>query len=97
MYGVIREIIVYLDYHSKMADGGEDLIIDFRRKEDYVRFTNVFEELNEDNASAGTYLRILGYSTDKRLVRGSYYSLNVELLKTARLNIDTASYIVINI
>lgn len=88
-----KEIIVYLDYHSKVADGGGDLILDFRREEDYARFVNVFEEQNGNGGSSGTYLRITGYSTDKRLMRGGYYSLNVELLNKARLRRITDSYL----
>ena len=88
-----KEIIVYLGYHSKVADGGGDLILDFRHEEDYARFSNVFEEQNEDDGASGTYLRIIGYSTDKRLMRGCYYSLNVELLNKARLRRITNSYL----
>lgn len=89
------EIIVYLDYHSKVSDGGGDLILDFRQEVDYVRFTSVFNELNENGDSVGTYLRIIGYSGNKRLVRGCYYRLNVELLKNARLDKITDSYLFI--
>lgn len=58
------EIIVYLDYHSKVIDGGGDLILDFRSLDDFTRFVGVFKELSEDNSFKGTYLRITGYITN---------------------------------
>lgn len=89
-----KGIIVYLDYHSKVAEGGGDLILDFRREEDYARFANLFQEkLNGDRVFSGTYLCITGYSTDKRLMRGCYYKLNTELLKKARMRKITDSYL----
>lgn len=90
-----KGIIVYLDYHSKVAEGGGDLILDFRREEDYARFANVFVELSVDRLFSGTYLRITGYSTDKRLMRGCYYKLNTELLKKARMRRITDSYLLL--
>lgn len=90
-----NEIIVYLDYHSKVDDGRGNFILDFRREEDYSNFVNIFAESNIDGLFSGTYLHIIGYSTDKRLMRGCYYSLNIELMRMARMNRITDSYLFI--
>lgn len=88
-----KEIIVYLDYHSKVANGEGDLILDFRRLKDFNNFAEAFSGIYLNGTSVGTYLRITGYRTRKRLMRGCYYSLNVELLKKARLEKITDSYL----
>lgn len=88
------DIIVYLDYHSKISDGGGDLILDFRRANDFLRFASQFQLIQKDN-TIGTYIIIKGYTGSKRLMRGCYYRLNVQLLKLAKYFPITNSYLFI--
>ena len=88
------DIIVYLDYHSKVADGGGDLILDFRNSNDYLHFVSQFELIKEEE-TIGTYMIVRGYTGNKRLMRGCYYQLNVQLLKQAKLSPITDSYLFI--
>lgn len=88
------DIIVYLDYHSKVADGGGDLILDFRKSSDFLHFASQFQSINKEN-TLGTYIVIRGYTGSKRLMRGCYYLLNVQLLKQAKYSLITDSYLFI--
>ena len=77
----MSEIIVYLDDYKYGGDGYfETLFLDFRTMSDYERFV---KELNIEHTE-GTYIQINGYSSKKRLFRGSYYALNTEMLKQVR-------------
>lgn len=87
-----KEIIVYLDYHSKVANGEGELILDFRRASDFDYFAEAFSEINEGSTSVGTYLRITGYRTRKRLMRGCYYSLNVEPMRRSICSITRSPH-----
>lgn len=88
------DVIVYLDYHSKVADGGGDLILDFRRSGDFLRFASQLESINNEE-TLGTYIIVRGYTGSKRLMRGCYYQLNVQLLKQAKYSPITDSYLFI--
>ena len=87
-------IIVYLDYHSKVADGGGDLILDFRKSDEFLHFVSHFESIKKED-TIGTYIIIKGYNGHKRLMRGCYYQLNIQLLKQAKYSPITDSYLFI--
>lgn len=86
------DLIVYLDYHSKVSDGGCDLIFDFRLNKDFRNFVSQFVEIKKEGVP-GSYIHIIGYSTNKRLMRGCYYQLNVQLLKRAKFRPIIDSYL----
>lgn len=88
------DLIVYLDYHSKVSDGGCDLILDFRQNKDFQNFVSHFIEIKKEGVP-GSYIHIIGYTTNKRLMRGCYYQLNVQLLKRAKFRPITDSYLFI--
>lgn len=88
------DLIVYLDYHSKISNGSCDLILDFRQNKDYQNFVSLFVEIKKNDV-LGSYIHIIGYTTNKRLMRGCYYQLNVQLLKRAKYRPITDSYLFI--
>lgn len=74
-----KEIIVYLDDYKYSGDGNYDtMYLDFRTADDY---THYIRELGMKEMTLGSYLRIDGYRSPKRLMRGAYYSLNMGMLK----------------
>lgn len=74
----MKEIIVYLDDYKYSGDGKYDVLyLDFRTIGDY----NLYIKELELKQTAGTYIEIDGYSSPKRLVRGAYYALNLDMLK----------------
>lgn len=81
------DIIVYLDSYVKYATGDNVMSIDFRLEKDLSLFTEALRETMPQygfsRETGGTYLRIRGYNTRKRLRTGCYYRLNTELLRSA--------------
>ena len=74
-----KEIIVYLDDYKYSGDGYYDtMYLDFRTAEDHRRYVQV---LGMKEPTRGSYLQIDNYLSPKRLMRGSYYALNMEMLK----------------
>ena len=71
------ECIVYLDSYVKAGDGIVDAYIDFRQLKDLTMFRRIVN-LPED---AGTYIELKSLKSSKRLMRGCYYKLNLDLLK----------------
>ena len=74
-----QEIIVYLDDYKYSGDGIYDtMYLDFRTKMDFAAYV---WELGMNEPTRGSYLQIEGYRSPKRLMRGAYYALNVDMLK----------------
>lgn len=74
-----QEIIVYLDDYKYSGDGNYDtMYLDFRTKKDFAAYVR---ELGMKEPTRGSYLQIEGYRSPKRLTRGAYYALNVDMLK----------------
>lgn len=73
------EIIVYLDDYKYDGDGNYDILyLDFRTSSDFEKYLNA---VGIKERTSGSYLEILGYRSPKRLKRGAYYTLNVDMLK----------------
>ena len=72
-----QECIIYLDSYTKAGDGIVDAFIDFRQSKDLALFRQVVE-LPENK---GTYIELQSLKSAKRLMRGCYYKLNLNLLK----------------
>ena len=74
-----QEIIVYLDDYKYSGDGNYDtMYLDFRTKTDFAAYVR---ELGLNDPTRGSYLQIEGYRSPKRLMRGAYYALNIDMLK----------------
>ena len=70
------ECIVYLEAYSKKGDGIVDAYIDFRQQKDMVLFGRT---ANYENNKA-SFIELRSLKSSKRLRRGCYYKLNLELL-----------------
>jgi len=70
------ECIVYLEAYSKKGDGIVDAYIDFRQMKDMVLFGRT---ANYENNKA-TFIELCSLKSSKRLRRGCYYKLNLDLL-----------------
>ena len=93
LYGVRtgnQECIVYLDSYYKAGDGIVDAYIDFRQSKDWGLFRR-FVDLPE---SSGSYIELQSLKSSKRLMRGCYYKLNLELLKGFQLRRSENSLII---
>ena len=74
-----QEIIVYLDDYKYSGDGNYDtMYLDFRTGKDFAAYVR---ELGMNEPTRGSYLQIEGYRSPKRLMRGAYYALNIDMLK----------------
>lgn len=81
LYGIRKrkqECIVYLDSYYKAGDGIVDAYVDFRQSKDWAMFRQSVD-LPE---SSGSFIELQSLKSSKRLMRGCYYRLNLELLKT---------------
>ena len=84
LYGVRareQECIVYLDSYFKAGDGIVDAYIDFRQSKDWAMFRQSVGLPD----SSGTFIELQSLKSSKRLMRGCYYKLNLELLKGFQL------------
>lgn len=70
------ECIVYLEAYSKKGDGIVDAYIDFRQMKDMVLFSRT---VNYENNKA-SFIELRSLKSSKRLRRGCYYKLNLDLL-----------------
>ena len=70
------ECIVYLEAYSKKGYGIVDAYIDFRQQKDMVLFGRT---ANYENNKA-SFIELRSLKSSKRLRRGCYYKLNLELL-----------------
>ena len=84
------ECIVYLETFEKAGDGIVDAYIDFRQRKDFVLFSRA---MGYDNSSA-TVIELRSLSSAKRLRRGCYYNLNLELLKNYQLTKEEDSLLI---
>ncbi len=75
------ECIVYLEAYSKVGDGIVDAYIDFRQMKDMVLFGRV---ANYENNKA-SFVELRSLKSSKRLRRGCYYKLNLDLLGNYQL------------
>ncbi len=88
--GTTRECIVYLDSLKKLSDGIYDAYVDFRTQKDLVIFQNFAQGFNDTN----TYLELKSLKSTKRLIRGCYYKLNLNLLHNIEYRDEEDSYII---
>lgn len=73
------QCIVYLDHCKKINDCIYNVYVDFRLKKDL----NYYINSNQRNQSFGeikTYLELKSLKTNKRLIQGSHYRLNLDVL-----------------
>ena len=74
-----NEIIVYLDDYKYGGDGFYDtMYLDYRTEKDYEAYMQV---MGLKEPTQGSYIQVDGYRSPKRLFRGAYYALNMEMLK----------------
>ena len=85
-----QECIVYLDSYFKAGDRIVDAYIDFRLPKDLVMFRQAIG-LPENS---GSYIELQSLKSSKRLMRGCYYKLNLELLKSFELKRDENSLLI---
>lgn len=74
--------IVYLDNLKKIGDRTFDAYVDFRLQRDLNYFINSSQR-NEGFGEINTYLELRSLKTNKRLLPGCYYKLNLNLLNNA--------------
>ena len=73
----MNEVIVYLiDYKSYGNGFYDNVIIDFLKNEHFKTYLDITRE----EVTLGSLLEIRNLRSEKRLVRGAYYALNVNLL-----------------
>mgnify|MGYP002625393041 CR=1 FL=1 len=75
------ECIVYLEAYEKVGDGIVDAYIDFRQAKDMVLFGRV---IGFENQKA-SFVELIGLKSSKRLRRGCYYKLNLDLLREFKI------------
>lgn len=68
--------IVYLDNLKKIGDRTFDAYVDFRLQRDLNYFINSSQR-NEGFGEINTYLELRSLKTNKRLLPGCYYKLNL--------------------
>lgn len=73
----MKEVIVYLiDYKSYGNGYYDNVLIDFMKKEHYLTYL----ERTHEAETTGSLLEMRNIRSEKRLIRGAYYALNVDLL-----------------
>lgn len=86
-----QECIVYLEVYEKAGDGIVDAYIDFRQRKDLVLFSRA---TNFDNNSKATFIELCGLKSAKRLRRGCYYKLNLDIIKNYQIARNENSLII---
>lgn len=91
-----NECIVYLESFVRKDDGSYDIIVDFRRREDFSFFQIVTQVRGNNNRSSNiaTILELRSVKASKRLIQGRYYKMNLDLLKHHRFNRVEDSYLI---
>lgn len=95
-----EECIVYLESFKKSEQGFyEKAYIDFRTIRDRNIFNKVIfggvDKLNNGKViDIATIIELSGLKTSKRLVRGSYYKLNLQLLQGYNIELNNDSLII---
>lgn len=87
------ECIVYLEVLKKAETGVYDAYVDFRLLKDIALFRQASEE-NLNFGNQNTYLHLTSFKSNKRLIRGCYYALNLSLLLSFSYTIDDDSLLV---
>lgn len=85
-----QECIVYLEAYEKAVDGIVDAYIDFRQRKDLILFSMV---TNNENVKA-TFIELRGLKSAKRLRRGCYYKLNLDIIKNYQITRNENSFII---
>ena len=75
------ECIVYLEAYGKVEEGIVNAYIDFRQMKDMVMFGRA---TNYENNKA-TFIELRSLKSSKRLRRGCYYKLNLDLLRNYQI------------
>ena len=78
---VQQECIVYLEAYEKAEDGIVDAFIDFRQTKDFALFRRATDYGN----MKASIIEFRSLKASKRLRRGCYYKLNLDLLKKFQL------------
>ena len=91
-----NECIVYLESFARKDDGSYDIIVDFRRREDFYVFQFVLQVGSNNNrgSNIATILELRSVKASKRLIQGRYYKLNLDLLKNHQFNRVEDSYLI---
>ena len=85
------EVIVYLDDYKYSGDGNYDtMYLDFRTSADYELF---MQEAGGERPK-GSYIQIDNYHSPRRLRRGCYYALNVNMLKQVQTTYNFDSHLI---
>lgn len=74
------ECIVYLECLKKVGNNVFDVYIDFRQIKDLNHFVQSNPNNQIFNKIGPTYIELLSLKTNKRLLTGCYYKLNIDLL-----------------
>ena len=82
--------LVYLDSYVQKDKGVYDVFIDFRQEEDYSLFCGI---TNVEKSDA-TFLELRSLKVSKRLFEGSYYNLNLDVVKGYQIQRVEDSYII---
>jgi beta-lactamase superfamily II metal-dependent hydrolase len=77
----LQECIVYLEAYEKAGDGIVDAFVDFRQTKDFVLFRSA---TGYGNMKA-SFIEFRSLKASKRLRRGCYYKLNLDLLKNFQI------------
>lgn len=75
-----EECIVFLDVLEKAGEGTYNAYVDFRTIKDLTLFRELNQEVNANFGETNTYILLRSVRSSKRLLRGCYYRLNMELL-----------------
>lgn len=76
-----NECIVYLDRLKKLDSGSFDVYIDFRLEKDLNMFINS-NIMNQSFDIHKTYIELRFLRTNKRLISGCYYKLNLDVINS---------------
>ena len=87
---VQQECIVYLEAYEKAGDGIVDAFIDFRQTKDFALFRRATDYGN----MKASIIEFRSLKASKRLRRGCYYKLNLDLLKNFQLERQENSLII---
>lgn len=86
-----NEVIVYLDDYKYSGDGNFDtMYLDFRTRGDY----DVFIQQTGEERTKGSYIQIDNYRSPRRLRRGCYYALNINMLRKVQAEYNFESHLI---
>ncbi len=85
-----QECIVYLETYEKYASGIYSAYVDFRQSKDM----ELFADVTGNKSLNASILELRSLKASKRLIKGCYYKLNLELLKEFPIEYVEDSYII---